>query len=63
MKGLLAVFLEALEHSLLPVRVALLIKEERGGRTVAVNIIATPERADFSIAKETSARMRSKDFL
>jgi hypothetical protein len=63
MKGLLAVLLEALEHSLLPVRVALLIKEERGGRTVAVNIIATSEGADFSIAKETGARMKSKDLL
>ena len=36
-------------------RFRLLIKEERAGRTVAMNIVPTTERADLSIAKETGA--------
>ena len=51
------------QHSVSALDVALLIKEERGGGTVTMNIVPTSERADFSIAKETGARMRSKDFL
>ena len=52
-----------LEGSLSDVRVALLIKEERAGGTIAVNIVATSERADFSIAKETGARVKSQNLL
>ena len=63
MMGITRRLARSVRAAFLPVHVALLIKEERGGRTVAVNIIATPERADFSIAKETGARMRSKDLL
>ena len=44
-------------------RVALLIKEECAGCTVAMYIVTTSKRADFSIAKETGARVNTENLL
>jgi hypothetical protein len=51
------------QHSVSALDVALLIKEERGGGTVTMNIVPTSERADFSIAKETGAGVNSENLL